>query len=410
MNAHTQPQAVREGLCIGCGYCGSLDGMTMTKRSDGYFEPRAVNEVSDRTFQRIEAVCPGRNAGDVITPDASATEPTLDLMWGAFYDCMVGHSTDDALRRNGSSGGVISALAAWLIETSEVDGVVATFYDPSFPIGTVAAMVDSPERAAMSGGSKYSPAAPLSLLDDLRARDGRFAVIGKPCDIATLRRAMAAGDPVRDKIAYLLSFYCAGTPSDDGNRGVLDYMNAPGPDALKSFRHRGDGWPGSTRAIAKDGKEFTCTYNESWGKILRSHTHKLCIVCPDGIGEQADLVAADAWYGTEDGYPVFEEADGRSLIMTRTPTGRDLLAKAREAGRIECSALDVREIDVMQPGQRKRRRELGLRIAAYRLLGRHTPPGYNRKAIKAYQHGMTARQKFSVFYGTLKRIASTLFQ
>jgi coenzyme F420 hydrogenase subunit beta len=322
---------------------------------------------------------------------------------------MTGFSTDPDIRHNGSSGGIISAIAQWLVDSGDVDGVIATYYDPHFPIGTESRLVSTPSEAAFSAGSKYSPASPLAILAQLREAQGRFAVIGKPCDIATLRRAMAADDKITEKIAYLISFYCAGTPSDNGNRSVLEHLGAPPPEDLASFRHRGDGWPGRTRAIGKDGTQKSCTYGESWGTILRSHTHNLCIICPDGIGEQADLVAADAWYGDEKGYPVFEEADGRSLVMTRTAKGSDLLKRARAAGVVQCQSLDVREIDSMQPGQWKRRRELALRVAAYRMLGRKTPT-YNRRALKAYQRGMSVRDKIAIFYGTLRRVARTLFR
>src|SRR3712207_7050821 len=37
-----------------------------------------------------------------------------------------------------------------------------------------------------------------------------------------------------------------------------------------------------------------------------------CKICPDGTGEFADIVCADAWYG-KDGYPDFAEREGRSL-------------------------------------------------------------------------------------------------
>lgn len=405
-----QPKAVAQNLCIGCGYCASFDDVAMRKNSAGFNEPvRASGAYEAREAALIEQACPGYNGMQVSTPSEKKTLLHRDFLWGPYYDCMTGFSTDPAIRRNGSSGGVISGLAEWLVSSGEVDGVIATYYDPEFPIGTVSTLVADPAEAALSAGSKYAPAAPLAALSHLRRAEGRYAVIGKPCDIATLRRAISAGDPIGEKVAILLSFYCAGTPSDRGNRAVLDHLGAPPPEGLDSFRHRGDGWPGRTRAVAKDGSEKSCTYGESWGTILRSHTHNLCIICPDGIGEQADLVAADAWYGDEKGYPVFEEAEGRSLIMTRTELGRDLLTKARAAGVLECKQLEVRQIDTMQPGQWKRRRELSLRVAAYRLLGRATPR-YNRQALKAYQRGMTAKEKVKVFYGTLRRVARTMIR
>lgn len=402
------PQALRHDLCIGCGYCASFPGVAMKPTVNGFQEPaRVQDEYSGVEAALIAAACPGLNGAEVTTPDAAATDPYQDRMWGNYHSCLTGFSTDPVLRHNGSSGGVVSALAAWLVETGRVDGVVTTFYDPAFPIGTESHLSVTGADAAASAGSKYSPAAPLAALAEIRDREGTFAVVGKPCDIATLRRAMAAGDPAGEKIAYLLSFFCAGTPSDRGNREVLEYLGAPAPEELDSFRHRGDGWPGSTRAVLRDGGERTCTYNESWGKILRRHTHNLCTICPDGIGELADIVAADAWYGDDDGYPQFEEADGRSLILTRTSKGEALLREAVAEKALEIEPLPVREIDRMQPGQLKRRQQLKLRAAVYHLLGRKTPT-YNRQALIAYQAGLGAKEKLSIFFGTLRRMLRLL--
>lgn len=49
------------------------------------------------------------------------------------------------------------------------------------------------------------------------------------------------------------------------------------------------------------------SYNESWGNILGKYLQKRCKICPDGIGEFADIVCADAWHGDKSGYPNFEE-------------------------------------------------------------------------------------------------------
>ncbi len=104
-------------------------------------------------------------------------------------------------------------------------------------------------------------------------------------------------------------------------------------------------------------------YNQSWGTILNRHLQYRCKICPDGTGEFADIACADAWYG-KDGYPDFDERDGRSLIVARTPAGQALLAAALEQGAIVTEALDVAEIERMQPYQAERKRNALARSAA----------------------------------------------
>jgi coenzyme F420 hydrogenase subunit beta len=93
--------------------------------------------------------------------------------------------------------------------------------------------------------------------------------------------------------------------------------------------------------------------------------------------------------------------------LTRTAKGEALLREAVAERALEIEPLPIREIDRMQPGQLKRRKQLKLRAAVYHLLGRKTPT-YNRKALNAYQAGLGAKEKLSIFLGTLRRMLRLL--
>jgi coenzyme F420 hydrogenase subunit beta len=115
------------------------------------------------------------------------------------------------------------------------------------------------------------------------------------------------------------------------------------------------------------------SYADSWGGILSNHVQFRCKICPDGTGGFADLVCADAWYGDDRGYPCFAEAPGRSLIVTRTAKGEDLLRQALEAGTVVCEDIDVAEIAPMQSSQARRKKLILSRLAAMALMGRPIP-------------------------------------
>lgn len=405
-------ETIDSGLCIGCGYCASLFDWQMKFNEDGFLTP-VIGEQNDLNHHKSDLInrsCPGINASDVTVADplyeGSAQQ---DYMWGQFLEVSTAYSTDPVVRHAGSSGGVLTGLARWLVETGRVDEVLVTTYALDEPIQTQSVVSSSADVLLQGAGSKYCPGSPLSILNEIREKPGKYAVIAKPCDIATLRRAISNGDVVGNSIVLLISFFCAGTPSDRGNRELLTKLGVQSLEDVATFRHRGQGWPGFTTATLKNGEEKSCSYNDAWGGILRRHLHKLCRICADGIGEQADIVAADAWYGDDGGYPQFVEADGRSLLLARTEVGKRYLDEMTEAGALVTECLDIREVDKMQPGQINRRRQLRMRVLGFKLVGLRVP-FYNNRALKNYESGMSLRSKFRSLAATMKRTIKWRFQ
>ena len=106
--------------------------------------------------------------------------------------------------------------------------------------------------------------------------------------------------------------------------------------------------------------------------MLNRHLQFRCKICPDGTGEFADVVCADAWYG-KDGYPDFTEREGRSLILSRTNKGDALVAEMMAAGALAAKPLPVADVALMQPYQANRKRLTISRLAALYLGLRKVP-------------------------------------
>jgi coenzyme F420 hydrogenase subunit beta len=223
-----------------------------------------------------------------------------------------------------------------------------------------------------NAGSRYAPAAPLvGLTDLLEEEQTRFAFVGKPCDIAALRAYEKLNPGIERRIVFLISFFCAGTPSI---LATYDLVRALGVNrsVVRQFRYRGFGWPGRATAVDVGGQEYSMSYDDSWGRILGPRLQFRCKICPDGVGELADIVFGDAWH-LKDGRPSFEERPGRSLILARTAKGERLLAEAESAGYLETAEFDLRDLAAIQPYQRNRRRAIAARLLALRLVGRPVP-------------------------------------
>ncbi|WP_299287344.1 Coenzyme F420 hydrogenase/dehydrogenase, beta subunit C-terminal domain [uncultured Tateyamaria sp.] len=338
----------------------------MAMSGNGWLRPVQHAPISPEAEARIAEFCPGHR----MTLDAQARPD--HRLWGPIIKARTGHASDTDLRHQGSSGGVISAIATYLLASGEAEIVLQNHASADNPVGNEPVQSRSAADVFAAAGSRYYPSAPLADLNDALNSRKKIAFIGKPCDVAALR-GMARSDPRIDKyVVIAISFFCAGVPSHAGAMELLDTMGTS-QDEIETFRYRGDGWPGYATAQLKDGTKRSKSYAESWGSVLSRHIQKRCKLCPDGTGGFADLVCADAWETDPDGYPLFEEREGISLILSRTPLGEALIQRAVQAQAIKVADFDAEQIAPMQPGQVRKRQFLLSRLLAMRVLFRKTP-------------------------------------
>lgn len=341
----------------------------MAQSSKALLRPVQNGPVDAGLNARIEKVCIG--LGQKIAEEAYQGNPD-EFIWGPYHAIHTGWAKDEALRHRASSGGALSAVLVHLLDSGAVTGVVQTMANPDDPMGNAPVISRSRDEILHAAGSRYAPSSPLAGIGPLLDAEEQLAFVGKPCDVAALR-ALARIDPRVDQVfPVMLSFFCAGVPSLEGAAGILKALEVE-RDTLATFRYRGQGWPGRATATLKDGSERSMSYFESWGKILSRHVQHRCKLCADGAGAQADIVCADAWKADENGYPLFEEEDGVSLVVARTARGVQHITEAETAGHLALRGFDLPDLRGIQKGQLWRRRLLTARITALRLLGKPAP-------------------------------------
>jgi len=352
---------VRAGLCSGCGACVLLGPGLEMALDGGYSRPRPVEGASPAAASpAFDRVCPGRTVV-AQRPEGSRPHPTM----GPVVTAAQGWATDPEFRFRGSSGGVLSALTAWLLDSGRASTVVGAAASPTAPTRTVTVRLTGRADALAAAGSRYAPVSNAAAAV-LGTPDAAF--VGKPCEVAAVRAlARARGEAA----PLLLSFFCAGTPSQDATDALVAELSGPTPPT--ALWYRGRGWPGRFTVVGADGTQSSVTYDESWGRVLGPAAQWRCKLCVDGVGDSADLVAADFWHTDERGYPSFAEGDGVSAVLARTARGAELLAAAVEAGVLETAPLEVDDLAAVQPFQVRRRTTLAGRLAGVRLAGRAVP-------------------------------------
>lgn len=379
--------------CIGCGMCSARAKANMSKNDRGYLSFK--QEPNSKMIAFCEAVCPGSGK--------SLEKLNGNKIWGEAEGVFLGYAANQDVRKKASSGGILTALAVYLLESSKVDGIVHVCEDKTYPMGTSTCISTKVEEVLSRSGSRYAISHPLLEMWDLIQPEKKYCFIGKPCDVTALKNYLETAEEIRKQFPYIFSFFCAGLPSRQANEKLLDCMGCSA-NKCKSFSYRGNGWPGFATAIDKKGTEYTLDYDTAWGKILGRDIHSFCRFCMDGIGERADISCGDAWYLNESGEPDFSENEGRNIIFSRNNTGQRLLQEAGNAGYIVLEPLRNEEyIEKIQKYQYVRRATMSSKIMACRLLG-HIVPYTNLDKIREYSKFAGKNQHFKIFKGTVKRI------
>jgi len=378
-------------LCIGCGLCHSEYDVKFKHDSNGFLI--IEDTLSPECLEFINSVCP-------VIGTSFSDESCRDI-WGERVEIYEGFSTNKNIRKQASSAGVITSLGLYLLKSGLIDGIIHIGVSEKTVYKTKTIISSDEENLIRNCGSRYCISSPWYNLKNIIDPNKKYMAIGKPCDITALKNA-------RDKlhlyenIIYLMSFFCAGLPSDTANKTLLKELGCD-EENCTSLRYRGNGWPGYATAVDKQGNEHTLEYSKAWGGILGRDVHTVCRVCIDGIGLNSDIVCGDLWYLSKDN-PDFTERDGRNIIITRTKLGEELLKHASDAGYISCNKWDkLEELKKIQKYQYTRRATMKAKIIANKLLLRPVPK-YDKKMISNYSKMIPFADRRKVFLGTVKRI------
>ena len=367
---------VEDGMCIGCGLCQSIAGadrVRMALVENGTERPIAIGELDHETVDRIYDSCPGTRLEGL--PDRLVESATRqDLVWGAYRRMTLAYAGDPEIRFKGSTGGVLTALGQYLVTSGRVEFVLharASNARPTF--GERHVSRDAAEVLA-GAGSRYGPTAPLIDIRDHLDREAPFAFVGKPCDIAALRN-YAREDPRVDRlIKYWLTPVCGGFMPPGGMKDFLDREGVD-PAEVTGFRYRGYGCPGPTRIELADGRVRELRYTDLWGEDESQWSLPFrCKVCPDGIGEAADIAAADSWPGGSPDPATEDQDPGTNAIVIRTAAGLELVEAAVAAGALVVeSEVDPRYMDSVQPHQTAKKLAVRARWDGLAAEGRTVP-------------------------------------
>eukprot|EP00931_Biecheleriopsis_adriatica_P005905 TRINITY_DN107383_c0_g1_i1.p1 TRINITY_DN107383_c0_g1~~TRINITY_DN107383_c0_g1_i1.p1 ORF type:complete len:439 (-),score=45.30 TRINITY_DN107383_c0_g1_i1:55-1281(-) len=394
------------------------DQVQMVLTSEGRLRPRLRRQLDEDTNKRIMSVCPGRTlTGPSQSQLVGSARGVMHPVFGPLRAWYRGWAADESVRWRAAAGGSLTTLAGFLLDTGRVQKVLHVRASKKDPTQTVAQVSTTSNEVASGCQSRYGPAAPLVHVCQLLDEGLIFAVVAKPCDIAAIRALAKIDDRVRSQIPYLLSIFCGGLPSRNAALKIAKHHGVE-PHDIGTCRYRGHGWPGlMTMGQKSSGKEYGTTYNETWkwsasplgpdAGITKYDLQWRCKICPDAVGELADVSCPDGWlYDPKEKRYVSVDGDdpGQNLVLARTACGEALVQDCIEASKLVVAPLEISELEAMHFDHYPRKCSWPMRILAtwfFRRPARLSVVNY-RPWLAIFTAGIWT--SWEVFRGTWKRL------
>jgi coenzyme F420-reducing hydrogenase beta subunit len=363
---------VASGLCIGCGACAAANPQArMRWDKDGFLKPAGNREWLDAPSENFSQQCPFSPTAaneDSIAAERFANAPHLDSRIGRFEAAYVGHAVQDPFRRDGSSGGLTSWVAAELLRTGSVDGIAHVV--PTHPRSgryfdyRISRSLDELGEGAKS---RYYPVELSRVLGEIRATPGRYAIVGVPCFIKAIHLLRRTDPLIAERVTHTLGLFCGHQKSaamiesfawqlgtELGRVEALDYRLKDETRPANWYRAQLELDDGSSAA-----QDWWNLADGDWGAGF--FQNPACDWCDDVVGETADISFGDAWVE-----PYSSDGRGTNVVITRTPELKAMIELARSDGRLKLEPVDAEFIARTQAAGLRHRRD-GL---AYRLTWR----------------------------------------
>lgn len=392
-------------MCVGCGVCAYICPENNIKLidiiADG-IRPILESNNCGNCNECLE-VCPGYETAHRSFDNISGLIQELKAGWGPVLETYEGYATDSEIRFNGSSGGAASAIALYCLEKEGMHGVLHTDADPEWSWKNTTVFSRDRKDLLKRTGSRYSPASPCNSLDQIEYAPSPCVFIGKPCDVAGLRKAQTLKAKLDQKAGIAIGIFCAGTPSTQGTLDFLERLKV-NPQDVEKIRYRGKGWPGmaTVRKKGQDSQSYQISYKESWDFLQKYRPYR-CYLCPDGTSEFADISCGDPWYRE-----IKKEESGYSLVLVRTERGRKILHRAMKFGYIHLKpAISGILIESQKNLLSKRMAILG-RLMAMKVFGIPTPKLEGFHLLKNWLF-LQKKEKVRSIFGTGRRIIQRKF-
>lgn len=307
-------------LCISCEICSAVcpkDAITMENKF-GQFLPKVDDEKCTKCGLCLE-LCPGI---DIDPLKLRYREISNDIFDGVCSRSYTAHSNNLEIRKNSTSGGLITNLVTELTKNEEFDAAFVLNFDKFDGKPARLEAINQVEEIMNSTKSKYIPASVYNVIKTLEKGDNRrYIIVGTPCQIYGIKKFIKKFNISEENLLFL-GLFCEKTLNFNMIRYFEDAYRKSNERLIK-FEYRTKekyGWPGNSKVYFDSGRELIID------RKVRVQSKKFfqlnrCLFCFDKLNRLADISFGDCYIKEKEGFY------GQSSVIVRTEKGKEIFDK-----------------------------------------------------------------------------------
>ena len=316
-------EVVDTGLCSGCGTCGGICmqhciSFAPESTYKPHFDPQKCTDCG-----LCYKACPSTSF-DFLSLKNEETH--WDEKVGPYVSFVTSNATDPQLRKNGASGGTVSAIFQYLLNKKMVDRVLCVQKEGD---QFLVCLSDDANVLSKTQGSKYIPIPLNTAINDILKNNWTVAMVGTSCQLEGIEKACQLLPKLKRLIKYRIGIFCGFVQDRVCFPAVRNYLEVQDP-AWRFEGWRCGEYPGYVRFVHENTGEIRqLLIYDALCLLVPFYSLDKCFLCPDGTNMTSDFSFGD----------IHSQGHDQNCGIIRTAAGAELLEQMVQDGYLEMQPL-----------------------------------------------------------------------
>lgn len=311
--------------CTRCGVCREIYPKNFFIENNNFVLKENLSSIQLKKFNKF---CPGLGFSYINNKKKDSN------LIGKFTASYVGFSNNNILRKNSASGGVITEILIYLIQTKKVDYVLMPVQSENYNNLPEYKLTKNINEIKKNSQSIYTK---IPVKNLLLKKSKKIVFVGLPDQISSVKK-LIKNKLIKNNIKFFIGPMVGINMDSNSIDGIKLSFNIKSSAKIEKLKWREGKWPGYL-GIKFNGYKKIKLKKFYYNFLLPFYCSHESLLSADFSNEDADISVGDAWS------PKYENSNqgGFSLIWSKNKIGDNLLNTMAKEKRISLEKINYQD-------------------------------------------------------------------